>query len=86
MFIGRHLLCKHWGGQIDPHTFETDKEQKDQSFLRHVKCPASIIKGLTVTQGVLDSHVGLLLVVLPVDGLLAYVSGCSPSPAAHPSP
>ena len=31
-----------------------------------MKCCYSVIKGLTVTQGVLDSHVGLLLVVLSV--------------------
>ena len=40
-----------------------------------MKCCYSVIKGLTVTQGVLDSHVGLLLVVLSVVRADTHVMG-----------
>ena len=72
MFIGRYFYVS-FGGNGYIHNHKRIHPSPD------MKCCYSVIKGMTVTQGVLDSHVGLLLLVLPVDGLLAYVSGCPQS-------
>ena len=60
MFISRHSHCKLCGGQIYPR----EPNKKDSSVLRQEMLLLAIVKGLTVTQDVLDSNVSLLPMVL----------------------